>query len=703
MIKLGRRSDTIVALFVVSVTAMFLLYVPPFAVDLLIVVNLASAILLLLVALYVPDPAKLYAFPAVLLLSTLFRLGLNVATTRLILLNGYAGEVIQSFGQFLIRGEVVVGVVIFSIITIVNYIVVARGASRVAEVAARFTLDALPVKQMAIESDMRAGILTAQEAVQKREDLRKESQLYGSMDGAMKFVQGDVIAGIVIIFTNIFGGLYVGIRDGLSISEAVQTYTILTVGDGLVSQIPALLIAICSGIVVTRVASGTEFTLGMDLGNQLLKRPEAWTLSGLIMFAIALLPGPPFLPFALGGTLFLLIAHFAPRIVAGLQIAPAGRSSSSLSLLDGPSKNEIKSIRWSGSDQATKVLVLELDSAVLYPQYVRDLEGTISRWDELQGLFYQQVGLKVSPLKIVSRDGIGAGGFKVLEGGVPLFQGQVPLDSFMVSLHPNSAPFFGLSIESLEVHPLFGTSVFWTQSNFGSFGVVRAAQLQYNDQVEFIFLKIIAYLQNHPEELISVSDVYTQVKELSANYPGLVGGLIDNGLITVPRLTKVVQQLVREGFYVGNLRSIIEELANYYSSFDSTAEIVFVLDDVVNAIRSSRGKEILASIVTERSSIRVLTLDSSVKSLLEDIVGRHDASETIRVDRETISRLKKGCDEALHAARDRGVLPSAVFCDAHLKTALLSVLLTLGENIRVVIDSEIDTTVVIEEVSEWRI
>ncbi|NMC63443.1 MAG: FHIPEP family type III secretion protein, partial [SAR324 cluster bacterium] len=229
---------------------MLVIPVPTWLLDILLVFNLSFSLLLLIVGLYMPNSLALLAFPSLLLITTLFRLALNVASSRLILSEAYAGEVINAFGSFLIRGEVIVGIIIFTIVTIVNFIVIAKGSSRVSEVAARFTLDALPGKQMMIDSDLRANLINAETARQRREDLQRESMLYGSMDGAMKFVQGDAIAGFFVIFTNIIGGMYLGLRGGMSFSAAVQTYTVLTVGDGLVSQIPALLISVCAGLVV---------------------------------------------------------------------------------------------------------------------------------------------------------------------------------------------------------------------------------------------------------------------------------------------------------------------------------------------------------------------------------------------------------------------------------------------------------------------
>ena len=255
-----RFSDLALVAFVVATTALLVVPLPTPILDLLLVCNISFSILLLLVGLYIPNAQALFAFPTVLLLSTLFRLGLNVASSRLILSQGDAGRVIEAFGTFLIGGEILVGVIVFTIITIVNFIVISKGAGRVSEVAARFSLDALPGKQIAIDNDARAGLISAEEAKTKRDNLTREGQLYGSMDGAMNFVQGDAIAGFFIIVANIVGGIILGLFSGMGIGDAVQTYTILTVGDGLVTQIPSLLTSICAGIVVTRVGSSDTAT-----------------------------------------------------------------------------------------------------------------------------------------------------------------------------------------------------------------------------------------------------------------------------------------------------------------------------------------------------------------------------------------------------------------------------------------------------------
>ena len=308
-----RHSDVIVALFVVAITTMLLIPLPTGLLDFLLAINISVGLLLLLVGLYTPNALTLLAFPSLLLLTTLFRLGLNVASTRLILSQADAGRVIDAFGTFLIQGELVVGVIIFVIITIVNFIVIAKGSARVSEVAARFALDALPGKQMAIDLDLKSGLIDSREAHERREQLRRESQLYGSMDGAMKFVQGDAIAGFFIILTNVIGGMYLGISDGMSFADAIQTYTRLTIGDGLVSQIPALLISVCAGIVVTRVSSADDATLGADVEEQLFAKPGTLLFSGLLLVLIGLFPGLPWAPFILVGGIFIVSSMLLKR------------------------------------------------------------------------------------------------------------------------------------------------------------------------------------------------------------------------------------------------------------------------------------------------------------------------------------------------------------------------------------------------------
>ncbi|MEL6773915.1 MAG: flagellar biosynthesis protein FlhA, partial [Pseudomonadota bacterium] len=291
---LAKRNDVVLAFLLIAIVFMMILPLPTELVDLLIGINLTLAAVLLMVAVYLSDVLKLSAFPSILLLTTLFRLALSITTTRLILLQADAGQIVETFGNFVVQGNLVVGSVIFLILTIVNFMVITKGSERVAEVAARFSLDAMPGKQMSIDSDMRAGLIEMDEAKVRRGKLEKESQLYGAMDGAMKFVKGDAIAGLIIIAVNLIGGIIIGTTQrGMTTAEALDRYAILTIGDGLVSQIPALFISITAGFIVTRVSSEDSQDLGNDIGGQLVGEPRALMIAGGILFGFALVPGFP--------------------------------------------------------------------------------------------------------------------------------------------------------------------------------------------------------------------------------------------------------------------------------------------------------------------------------------------------------------------------------------------------------------------------
>src|SRR5882724_332997 len=308
-------ADGALAFFVIAIVGLMVVPLPTWLLDLLIASNLASSVAVLLVALYVGDALKIATFPTLLLITTLFRLALNVSSTRLILLQADAGQVIRAFGQFVVRGNYVVGAVIFLILTIIQFVVIAKGSERVAEVGARFTLDAMPGKQMAIDAEARSGAIDGNEARRRRRQLSRESQFYGAMDGAMKFVKGDVIASIIITLVNILGGLAIGVgQRGLEIDSALKRYGLLTIGDGLVTQIPALVLSTGAGILVTRVASEEpDRSLGSELASQILGIPKAMRVAGLLVVGLGAVPGLPLVPFALIGTLLLYAARTRSR------------------------------------------------------------------------------------------------------------------------------------------------------------------------------------------------------------------------------------------------------------------------------------------------------------------------------------------------------------------------------------------------------
>lgn len=327
--RVGERKDILLVVLLLAVVFMMVLPLPPLLLDILIAVNITISVVLLMMSVYIGSPLQFSVFPAVLLITTLFRLALSVSTTRMILLQADAGQIVNTFGSFVVGGNLVVGIIIFLIITIVQFLVITKGAERVAEVSARFSLDAMPGKQMSIDGDMRAGVIDVNEARARRAVIEKESQMFGSMDGAMKFVKGDAIAGLIIIVVNILGGIAIGVtQKGLSTADALQLYAVLTVGDGMVSQVPALLIAITAGIIVTRVSSDESADLGSDIGEQVVAQPKALLIGGLLLVLFGLIPGFPTLTFLalallVGGGGYFMLWRQRAQASAGSRDLPA--------------------------------------------------------------------------------------------------------------------------------------------------------------------------------------------------------------------------------------------------------------------------------------------------------------------------------------------------------------------------------------------
>ncbi len=337
---ISKRTDAVLAMFVVSIIFMMILPLPTWLVDVLIALNISISALIMVLALYLPGPLAFSTFPAFLLITTLFRMALSVTTTRLILLQGDAGEIVETFGNFVVGGNLVVGLVIFLILIIVNFLVITKGSERVAEVSARFTLDAMPGKQMSIDSDLRSGLLSGEEAREKRKSLAKESQLFGAMDGAMKFVKGDAIAGIIIVLVNIIGGFSIGVlQQGLPSSEAIRLYSILTIGDGLVAQIPSLLIALSAGMIITRVKDDVldQKNVGQEMSQQLVSEPKAWLIASSVLVSFAMVPGMPTMSFLFLGLIVFSIGWVKIYLAKSLKTFEESTEENQIAIEQGDS------------------------------------------------------------------------------------------------------------------------------------------------------------------------------------------------------------------------------------------------------------------------------------------------------------------------------------------------------------------------------
>jgi type III secretion protein V len=694
-----KYADLILMAFVVAIAAMLIVPLPTPLLDVLLVFNISFSLLLLLVGLYVPHSSALYTFPTVLLLSTLFRLGLNVASSRLILSQGDAGRVIEAFGTFLIRGEVVVGLIIFTIVTIVNFIVISKGAARVSEVAARFALDSLPGKQVAIDNDARAGVISSEEARRKRDELRRESQLYGSMDGAMRFVQGDAVAGFFIIVANIVGGISMGLLGGLSVNDAVQTYTMLTVGDGLVTQIPSLLTSICAGIIVTRVSAGDNSSLGMDLHSQLFAQPVVLAVTSSILVVFALIPGVPAIPFLVVAVLASVSALVLIRNKRRGAVGSLGTEdgSDAVGVVTGDGRHRI-------GDAGDAVLTLALDHGGAYRVFRANPQRFTDMWRSFRDSFFQDIGIQLPDLHVVPSTVLPQWGYSVLVSGVETLSGVVPPDAVIVEMSSLQAPLVGLPVLREEDHPLSGHRVFWAPSTPAVRKMVEGAGIKTLDFFEFIVSRLAAFCLVHPDEFLSVTDVHSQLRQVEKRFPGLVAEGFGREFISVSKLTEVLHELVRQGVSVRDFRAMIESVASYCSAQgitldnDSTVDI----DDVVRHVRHARRRQIVKRVVGAADSFRVVSLSQEVEEVIRNAEYENRALP-LALEQDMFEALRSGLERVVRPALDHGITPVCLLCSQDIRVKVLSLLRAASRRLFVASYEELEAGMAVEQIGTWEL
>ncbi len=688
-------SDIVLAVFVIAIIAMLIIPLPTFFLDILIVVNISFSLLLLLVGLYMPNALALLSFPTLLLLSTLFRLGLNVASTRLILSQGHAGQVIQAFGTFLVRGEVLVGVIIFTIITIVNFIVIARGSSRVSVVAARFTLDSLPGKQAAIDSDVRAGLISNEEATRKREEIRKESQLYGAMDGSMQFVQGDAIAGFFIILTNIFGGIYLGISKGQSFSEALNTYTILTVGDGLVTQIPALLISICAGIVVTRVSSSENATLSFDLRSQLFSNPLTLIVSGIILLLLGIMPGLPFLPFLLVAVMFFITSLLLKKSSISNQdtrLLIDYKAPNNFQLSSG--KSEFM------EDSEYKHATIFLDKTIGAKLFEQKEQQYLRYWSKLRDDFYLETGIKMPELKILVNEYQDVLEYSFRVSDIVVEQESLLLDAVLIELNPDFAYIYSLNVIKESIHPLSKQRIFWTENSEHLKQICEAADIRSFDFFEYICLKLAVFYYKNPQEIVTISEVHAQLKQLEKKHPGLVADVLVRNFLDIPRLTDLLNLLVRHSVSIKDFKQIVEYVASYCSTNAITAIDVdmAVLADIVYFIKQSKLKNQYSEARSINKPIRVFTMDSELESIFDSY-----AEDPLSSQYNERVVMKEKLLDIIKPLYNKGILPVSLLIRSDLRSNLENFLNYLKLPIEILTYDELGKESHYEKVAVWKL
>lgn len=566
--SLSKRNDVVLAFLLICIVFMMILPLPTVLVDVLIAINLCLSAILLMVAIYLSDVVKFSAFPSILLLTTLFRLALSITTTRLILLQADAGQIVETFGNFVVQGNLVVGAVIFLILTIVNFMVITKGAERVAEVSARFSLDAMPGKQMSIDSDMRAGMIEISEAKRRRSKLEKESQLYGAMDGAMKFVKGDAIAGLIIIFVNITGGIIVGTAQmGMTMGEALQVFAILTVGDGLVSQIPALFIAITAGFIVTRVASDDNENLGSDIARQLVDEPKALMIASAVLLGFAAVPGfPPviFIVLALatgigGFTMQRNRARAKKTSSDSSMPALAAAASPQLQMPVFPEKG--------GKDDAEVEVVEPVTFALTVPLIV-DISSSVRNYIQPKRLdaevakvrraLYFDLGVPFPGVHLRLNDTLERDEYRILVNEIPVAVGKARPGFLLVRETESNLKMFDVPYERGDDF-LPNTPSLWVPIKQEP--LLRNAGIQMMTLPSMLTYHLAHTLKGHAGEFVGVQETMYLLKEMEANFAELVR----EATRTLPVITiaDVLQRLVSEEISIRDMRTILEALVEW--------------------------------------------------------------------------------------------------------------------------------------------
>jgi type III secretion protein V len=549
--------DMVLAVAVAGIVAALIAPVPPWLLDVLIATNIAAGCSLLVASLYAKEALKVAAFPTLLLITTLFRLSLNVSATKLALSDAHAGAVIQAVGEFVVGGNYVVGAVVFAILTLVQFMVVAKGAERVAEVAARFTLDAMPGKQMSIDADLRAGAIDQAEARRRRRAIERESQMYGAMDGAMKFVKGDAIAGIVIVLVNSLGGLCIGVlAKDMDVGLAARTYALLAIGDGLVSQIPSLCVAISAGFVVTRVSGETEAsTLGGDIWSQIFGQPKALWVVAALLIGLGLVPGMPILTF---GALAIAAAIGAHRLGRAQTQRAAERDRQAHASGEDPASSPAPT----GTPQTGKpgaapvgVAPICLDLGPTIESIAQEDGGRFVSQDlpAVRDQIFQELGVRVPGVRVRTGATYLGSGYALLIDEVPCARGEVELGVAYAMQPPSELGFLGFKPKEV-IDPVKGGAI--AKLSEGDAAKAKAAGVEVKSPRELIAAHVRAVIVQHASAFIGVQETQALLDGLDASYPALVREATQKVPVTL--ISEVLRRLVEEGVSIRNLRAILE-------------------------------------------------------------------------------------------------------------------------------------------------
>lgn len=628
--------DVTIAIVVFMVVMLIIIPLPSALLDILLVINISISLLVLLMSLYIREALEFSAFPSMLLLMTLFRLSLNIASTRLILgNNGQAGAVVEAFGSFVTGGNLVVGIIIFLIIVVIQFVVITKGAERVAEVSARFTLDAMPGKQMAIDADLNSGLIDEQGAKERRLKIQREADFYGAMDGSSKFVKGDSIVGILITIINIVGGLIIGSTSGnMETSQVLQVYTIATIGDGLVSQLPALMVSTATGIIVTRAAS--EENLGRDLSGQLSRQPLIFFILGGILAVLSLIPGLPTLPILAVAAIMAALGYLLMR--AQRQPEPVVEPD----VAEEAAKEKRK------PENVTSLLQVDLIGIELGYGIIPLVDASqggdlLERVVMIRRQCAMDMGIIVPVIRLRDNIQLGVNEYVIKIKGIEVAKGEVMLDHLM-ALSSTENP---KKLEGIEtVEPTFGLPAVWIPESDRE----KAELYGYTtvDAPSVIATHLTETIKRHSAELINRQQVQTLLDNLKNSQPALIDEVVPK-LFSLGEIQKVLCNLLQEGISIRDMGTILETMSDYGSSIRD-------IELLTEYVRRSLGRAISKRFVPDDKA-RVITIDPQLEQLIAERIKQTEQGSFVALDQDQIQRLFKSLKAAVESETKKGITP----------------------------------------------
>ncbi|HEX41137.1 MAG TPA: flagellar biosynthesis protein FlhA [Phycisphaerales bacterium] len=672
------HSNTVLVIGIVTVLATLLIPLPTFLLDMLLSCSISLAVAVLIVTLSSREALELSTFPSLLLFVTLFRLSLNVASTRLILLQGDAGRIIETFGGFVAGGSFVVGLVIFLILVVIQFIVITKGAERISEVSARFTLDAMPGKQMAIDADLNAGLITEQQANERRQKIVKESEFYGAMDGASKFIRGDAKAGIIITLINIIGGIAMGYSRAMPLGDAVRTYSILSIGDGLVSQIPSMIISISSGFLVTKISS--KHSVGQDLSRQFMNAAEPYTIASFIIAAMALVPGLPKIP-------FLLLASGAAAVGRTL-----GRHEKDRQVRKQPAPK-------AAAEKQPVEELLEIDriSVQVGVRLISMVDparnsAIFDRIGALRRRFAQELGIIMPLVRLRDDISLEPTLYRIRLADQPVAQGRLEPDMFL-AMDAGSVREKVNGIETTE--PVYGLKALWIPT--ADKEKAELAGYTVIDPESVFITHLSETLGRHADELLTREDVQLLVDRLRQTQPSLVGEIVGaEGQVSMGLLQRILKNLLREGIPIRELTTILEALGEHAPRTKNTTALT-------ELVRKALHRTITQQYKDDRGKIAAITFDPAFEHQAVVALRQEGDELSLALPAEKAMDMTRQIVAAWKQVMDRGQDKVVLLCDARLRSTLAAMLSRMAPLLPVVAYDEVVLGTEVEPVQTVRI